>query len=91
MSNDTAIRDRKWAGLEITLLGGQKGEKKARYPIEVFVNVTNQPIFGDGLSCDRQVRLFNTSLSQGRRAVRGEVYGDLEPLGEVGEEWKGDG
>jgi len=38
--------------------------------------VTNQPTFADGLSCDNQINLFNTTLSTGENApvgVRGEI------------------
>ena len=41
-----------------------------------YVNVTNQPTFKDGLSCDNQLDLFNSTLSTGKNApvgIRGEV------------------
>ncbi|KAI9146782.1 hypothetical protein HJFPF1_13350 [Paramyrothecium foliicola] len=34
------------------------------YHISLFNNITNQPSFGNGSSCDQQIRLFNTSLTQ---------------------------
>lgn len=34
-----------------------------------FKNVTNQPLFGDGLPlCDHYITLFNTSVTQGQYA-----------------------
>jgi hypothetical protein len=42
-----------------------------------FKNITNQPLFGDGLPlCDNYITLFNTSVTEGRYApvpVRGVV------------------
>ncbi|KUJ22343.1 uncharacterized protein LY89DRAFT_575724 [Mollisia scopiformis] len=41
-----------------------------------FKNVTNQPIFTDGLTCDNQITLFNSSLSTGDNApvgIRGKI------------------
>jgi hypothetical protein len=41
-----------------------------------YVNVTNQPSFTDGLSCDNQLNLFNTTLSTGKNApvdIVGEI------------------
>lgn len=54
------------------------------FPVEFYQNVTNQPIFGDGTRCDRQIRLFNSTLNQGEYApvlVKGTVKSNLEPLG----------
>lgn len=88
-SNATLLRDRVWAGLEISPLG--KGRtREAQYSLDVFRNITNQPIFGNGSICDSQVRLFNTSLSTGANAptaVTARVYGNLEPLGQLRKEW----
>ncbi|KAH8772535.1 hypothetical protein F5883DRAFT_414427 [Diaporthe sp. PMI_573] len=53
------------------------------YPIEVYQNLTNQPIFANGTQCDRMVRLFNTTISQGQWApvpVKGSVFSNLEPM-----------
>lgn len=41
-----------------------------------YVNVTNQPIFADGVKCDQQITLFNTTLSKGVYAPVGLV-GDI--------------
>lgn len=41
-----------------------------------YKNVTNQPIFSDGVTCDKQINLFNTSLSTGKNApvgIRGKI------------------
>lgn len=54
------------------------------FPVEFYQNVTNQPIFGDGIRCDNQIRLFNSTLNQGEYApvaVKGTVFSNLEPLG----------
>ncbi|KAH8908509.1 hypothetical protein BR93DRAFT_489376 [Coniochaeta sp. PMI_546] len=86
-SNDTLLRDRVWAGLEISPV---KQGRKAQYSLDVFQNITNQPIFGNGTICDSQVRLFNTTLSTGTNeptAVTARVYGNLEPLGQLRREW----
>lgn len=52
-------------------------------PLEFYQNITNQPIFADGAKCDRQVRLFNSTLNQGVNApvvVRGDVRSNVPPL-----------
>lgn len=41
-----------------------------------YKNITNQPIFTDGLTCDNQINLFNSSLSTGKNApigIRGKI------------------
>jgi hypothetical protein len=46
------------------------------FPMQFFVNATNQPSFADGKICDEYVRYFDTPLSQGHHApvpVRGDV------------------
>jgi hypothetical protein len=35
----------------------------APFPLAFFKNVTNQPIFANGKTCDNMIRLFNTSLT----------------------------
>lgn len=40
------------------------------------MNVTNQPTFKDGLSCDNQLNLYNTTLSTGKNAPVG-VIGEI--------------
>jgi hypothetical protein len=53
------------------------------YPVELFKNITNQPSFGNGSTCDNQIRLFSTSLSQGEFApvpVKGKVFASLPPF-----------
>ncbi|KAM7212701.1 hypothetical protein V8F06_011901 [Rhypophila decipiens] len=61
-------------------------QNKSPYPLEFFKNITNQPIFGDGVACDLQIRLFNTSLSQAPfepRYVRGSISANLPPMEKV--------
>jgi len=41
-----------------------------------YANISNQPIFGNGSTCDQQITLFNTTLSTGQNApigVQGSV------------------
>jgi hypothetical protein len=40
----------------------------AAFPMQYFVNATNQPIFTDGKSCDMYTTFYNTSLAQGANA-----------------------
>ncbi|KFY29153.1 hypothetical protein V493_02513 [Pseudogymnoascus sp. VKM F-4281 (FW-2241)] len=47
------------------------------WPVEFYVNVTNQPIFSDAVMCDQQITLFNTTLSMGINAPVG-LIGDIE-------------
>ena len=35
--------------------------------------MTNQPIFTDGIACDNQIMIYNTSLSTVKTGVRGTV------------------
>lgn len=53
------------------------------YPVEFYQNVTNQPIFANGTQCDRQVRLFNSTINQGAFApvpVQGTIFSNMAPL-----------
>ena len=53
------------------------------FPVDFFKNVTNQPSFANGSTCDSQIRLFHTALSEGEFApvsVRGQVTANLPPL-----------
>lgn len=40
------------------------------------MNVTNQPIFSNGIKCDQQITFFNTTLSTGENAAVG-LIGDI--------------
>ncbi|KAJ0117014.1 hypothetical protein J7T55_003429 [Diaporthe amygdali] len=56
------------------------------FPVEVYQNITNQPIFANGTQCDRQVRLFNSTINEGQWApapVKGTVFSNLEPLSDT--------
>jgi hypothetical protein len=56
------------------------------YPIEVFKNITNQPTFANGSTCDNMIRLFNSSMSTGAYepiSVKGHVRANLAPLEEA--------
>ncbi|KZM27443.1 uncharacterized protein EKO05_0010688 [Ascochyta rabiei] len=52
------------------------------YPLNFFKNVTNQPTFADGKTCDNMIRLFNTSVTTGIESVRGRVRAKIAPFGE---------
>ncbi|CZT02977.1 uncharacterized protein RCO7_06036 [Rhynchosporium graminicola] len=41
------------------------------WPIDFYVNATNQPVSGDGTLCDNQIFLYNTTISTGDNAPRG--------------------
>lgn len=75
----------KYAMLEFSPL--DEGETNP-FPIEVYQNITNQPIFANGTQCDRMVRLFNSTISQGQWApvpVKGTVFSNLEPMEDTAE------
>jgi hypothetical protein len=63
-------------------------------PLSFFANVTNQPTFADGRTCDNMIRLFGTALSTGANGIE-EVTGHVQVKGvwplEGGEEktWEG--
>lgn len=66
---------------------GEEGEGAAAatnpFPLALYQNITNQPIFANGTQCDRQIRLFNSTLNQGAFApvpVRGSIATNLAPL-----------
>ena len=59
---------------------------KFPYTLSFFKNITNQPIFGDGRVCDKQIRFFNTSISAAPfepRFVKGTVSANLPPMPRV--------
>lgn len=67
----------------LDMRGGGGGCDSRHYPLGLFKNVTNQPIFGNGTVCDKQIRLFNSSLSAppyAPRAVRARVSTNIPPL-----------
>ena len=58
------------------------------FGLEFFRNVTNQPTFADGKTCDNMIRLFNTSVTTSIESVKGSVRAKLPPF--KGEEiWDG--
>lgn len=59
------------------------------YSIEVFKNITNQPTFANGSTCDNMIRLFDSSMSSGAYEpvfVKGRVSANIAPL-EGAAEW----
>lgn len=53
-----------------------------RYSLDFFRNVTNQPTFADGKTCDNMIRLFNTSVTTSIETVRGSVRAQIPPFTE---------
>ncbi|KFY15484.1 hypothetical protein V492_01960 [Pseudogymnoascus sp. VKM F-4246] len=47
------------------------------WPLDFYVNITNQPVFADGKTCLQQINLYNTSLSTGANAPVG-LKGDIK-------------
>ncbi len=61
----------------------QRASSVNPYPLEVFKNITNQPTFANGSTCDNMIRLFNTSMSTGAyepKVVRGKVRAIAGPF-----------
>ncbi|KAK4223592.1 hypothetical protein QBC38DRAFT_372841 [Podospora fimiseda] len=61
------------------------------FSIDLFKNITNQPTFANGTTCDNMIRLFNTSMSVDEfapRMVRGRVKANALPF-EGQQEWTG--
>lgn len=58
------------------------------YPLDFFKNVTNQPTFADGKTCDNMIRLFNTSVTTHIETVKGNVRANIPPFGRE-EVWEG--
>ncbi|OAK96804.1 hypothetical protein IQ06DRAFT_229386 [Phaeosphaeriaceae sp. SRC1lsM3a] len=84
---------------DATFFGAKSSEASVRsqftlaesmYPLSFFKNVTNQPTFADGKTCDNMIRLFDTSVTIAPNkieSVRGTVKARIPPFqGEV--EWK---
>jgi hypothetical protein len=60
------------------------------FPLDFFKNVTNQPTFADGKTCDNMIRLFNTSVTtapNGIETVKGTVRAKMPPFTEE-REWQ---
>lgn len=58
-------------------------ENNNPFPVSFYQNITNQPIFGNGTTCDQQIRLFNSTINQGAFApvpVKGTVVSNLPPV-----------
>lgn len=60
--------------------GVVRGEGAGDVQLEFFRNVTNQPTFADGRSCDNMIRLFNTSVTTEIERVRGSVRAKIYPF-----------
>ncbi|KAF1850240.1 uncharacterized protein K460DRAFT_270494 [Cucurbitaria berberidis CBS 394.84] len=60
------------------------------YPLALFKNVTNQPTFADGKTCDNMIRLFNTSVTTTPNrieTVKGTVRAKIHPF-DSEQEWR---
>lgn len=58
------------------------------YSLEFYKNVTNQPLFADGKTCDNMIRLFNTSVTTNIETVKGSVRAKIPPFDKE-EIWEG--
>ncbi|KAF1938144.1 hypothetical protein EJ02DRAFT_469142 [Clathrospora elynae] len=53
------------------------------FPLSFFKNVTNQPTFADGKTCDNMIRIFNTSVTTAPNTietVKGTVKAKIYPF-----------
>jgi hypothetical protein len=53
------------------------------FPLSFFKNVTNQPTFADGKTCDNMIRLFDTNVTTSPNTietVKGTVKANLHPF-----------
>lgn len=50
------------------------------YPLRFFKNVTSQPTFANGKTCDNMIRLFNTSVTASIETIRGSVRATIPPF-----------
>jgi len=60
------------------------------YPLELFMNITNQPTFANASTCDNMIRWFNTSMSVGNFApapVLGRIRANAFPYEGTEKEW----
>ena len=77
--------------LEFSRLSSRSSSVESPYSVAAFKNMTNQPTFANGNTCDNMIRLFNDTMSTGSRSpvpVKGRVRANLAPL--QGEEnWTG--
>jgi hypothetical protein len=76
------------ASVETAFAPSHSADADWTYPLSFFANVTNQPIFADGKTCDNMIRLFNTSVTTGIETVVGSVKAQMPPFSEE-RVWKG--
>lgn len=72
-----------FAMLNFSPLGADGCTDTNPFPVGFYQNITNQPIFANGTQCDRQIRLFNSTLNQGQYApvpVKGTISSNISPL-----------
>lgn len=68
--------------LDFASIGGCKASE---YTLDFFKNITNQPSFANGTTCDQMIRFFNTTVTEPPYdpvAVVGNVSSNLEPFSE---------
>jgi hypothetical protein len=61
------------------------------FPLSFFKNVTNQPTFADGKTCDNMIRLFDTNVTTSPNSietVKGTVRAKILPF-QTEQEWEG--
>lgn len=76
-----AVSESGKASVETVFEASSAGAEWA-FPLEFFKNVTNQPIFADGKTCDNMIRLFNTSVTTSIETVSGTVRARIPPFTE---------
>ncbi|KAF3042641.1 hypothetical protein E8E12_004271 [Didymella heteroderae] len=68
------------ASIETVFASSSSSDAGWTYPLSFFANVTNQPIFADGKTCDNMIRLFNTSVTTSIETVVGTVKAQIPPF-----------
>lgn len=70
------------AGIETTFSAIPK-QATSPFPLNFFANITNQPTFADGSTCDNMIRLFNTSVTTAPNRIEhvvGTVKAKIHPF-----------
>lgn len=49
------------------------------FPLSLYQNITNQPIFANGSQCDNQIRFFNSSINE-PQVVKVTAFSNMAPL-----------
>lgn len=60
------------------------------FPLSFYKNITNQPMFANGKTCDNMIRLFDTNVTtapNGIESIKGSVKAKIFPF-QYEQEWK---